>query len=708
MNAIEYQKDAHGIAHLILDKPDSPVNLMDDGFADDFELAVAKIAGDAPKGVIIRSNKTTFFAGGDLVSLSQINHENAHQAYEMTMRIKTSMRQLETLGIPVVACISGAALGGGFEITLACTHRVALNHKSVQLGCPEVTLGLLPGAGGVTRLTRLLGIQAALPYLAQGKIMRPGEAHSLGIVHELVETPEALIDAAVNHINSNPAQSQPYDQKGYRLPGGTPSSPKLAQALMVAPAMLYKQTRGNMPAPEAILSAMVEGSQVDFDTACRIESRYFAELAKGKVAKNLINTFFFQKNEIDGGKNRPQGPRNKLTRVAVLGAGMMGAGIAYSAAIKGIEVVLKDVTLENAERGKDYSRKLLQKRAEKGRMTPEKVNEVLDKITCTANAETLAGCELVIEAVFEDRNLKAQVTQEAEAQISENAIFGSNTSTLPITGLAQASSRPSNFIGIHFFSPVDKMPLVEIICGEQSSDEALMMAYDFTLQLGKTPIVVNDSRGFYTSRVFSTFVKEGVQMLREADAAEIENGAWLAGFPVGPLAVVDEVSLTLIDKITRQTKKDLEAQGKTLGGHPADDIFQSMLDLERAGKLAGKGFYEYPEQGKKYLWPEVNQQFKTTEQSIPLIDIKERLLFIMAIETVRCLDEQVLRSVGDANIGSIFGIGYPAWTGGTLQYINHVGVSEFVERADELAERYGERFSVPESLRNMARNQERF
>ena len=708
MSSVQYQIDNNNIAHLILNKPDSSVNLMDMAFTRDFANTVASLLAEQFSGIIMRSEKSTFFAGGDIDMLVQTNDENAQQLYDMTMSLKNTMRQLETCGKPVVACISGAALGGGFELALACHHRIALNHPAVQLGLPEVNIGLLPGGGGVTRMVRLLGVKEAMPYLTQGKLFKPTQGLENGLIHAVVDSADDLISAATSWILANPEVSQPYDVKSYKIPGGTPTHPAMMQMLPITPALIRNATKGTLPAPEAVLSAMVEGSQVDFDGACRIESRYFVELARGQVSKNIINTFWFQQNEIKAGKNRPTGDKEKCKKVAVLGAGMMGAGIAYSCAIKGIAVVLKDASLAGALKGKEYSKNILQKRLNKGRISREKMEGILDFIHCSDDINDIADCDLVIEAVFEDRSLKAKVTQEAESVIAEKAIFASNTSTLPITGLAQASKRPANFIGIHFFSPVDKMPLVEIICGETTDDDALRKAYDFTLQLGKTPIVVNDSRGFYTSRVFKTFVKEGISLLSEADGAEVENAAWLCGFPVGPLAVIDEVSLTLIDKIHKQTVKDMSAEGLPMESHPADDIIDEMLAQGRAGKLAGKGFYDYPADQVKKLCSTITRTFKKTEQSIPLIDIKERMLFIMALETARCHEENVLRSVGDANIGSIFGLGYPQWTGGTLQYINQYGVKAFVERAQKLAELYGQRFAPTQKLMTMAANGEFF
>lgn len=702
MSCIQYQKDANNIVHLIFDKPNSPVNLMDQAFFEDLSDVVTQLQKDDMTGVILRSNKTTFFAGGDIDMLYQTNDDNAADVFVLLEKMKADLRKLETLGKPVVACINGAALGGGWELALIAHHRVAINHSSVSIGLPEVNWGLLPGAGGVTRMVRLLGLQGAMPSLTQGKMFRVAEAEKLGLVQALAESPEQLVSMATDWIKKNPRSQQPYDVKGYKIPGGTPSNPKVAQTLPVAPVMLRAVTKGTMPAPEAILSAMVEGAQVDFDTASRIESRYMVELARGQVSKNLINTFWYQHNEIKAGKNRPQQEKVKFNKVAVIGAGMMGAGIAYACAIKGISVVLKDVSLQQAEKGKQYSRDLLQKRLARGRTTEAKMAATLELIQVSDNYGDLEGCELVIEAVFENRELKAQVTKEAEVVLGKDAIFGSNTSTLPITGLAKASTRPNNFIGIHFFSPVDKMPLVEIICGEQTSEHTLAKAYDLSLQLGKTPIVVNDSRGFYTSRVFKSFVLEGASLLRDADAAEIENAAWLSGFPVGPLAVTDEVSLTLVEKIQAQTKLDFAEEGKVYIEHTGEHVIAQVLAEGRVGKAEGTGFYDYTPEGNKKLWPELKHRFKTQDNSIPLQDIKDRLLFIMAIETARCHETGVLRSVGDANIGSIFGLGYPHHTGGTLQFINAYGVANFVARAQELAVKYGERFTPPDSLIAMA------
>ena len=708
MTSVKYEKDQDNIVHLILDKPNAGANLMDAEFTASFVEAVNKLKEDDWSGVLFRSAKTTFFAGGSLDDLHATTKENAQPLFDMVTQLKQAMRTLETSGKPVVACINGAALGGGWELALACHHRISLN-KGVTLGLPEVTLGLLPGGGGVVRMSRLLGLQAALPYLAEGKQFKPAQGEKLGLINEIVDSEADMLDAAINWIKANPKVQQPYDIKGYKVPGGTPTTPALAKMLPIAPAMMRVQTKGTMPAPESILSVMVESLQVDFDTAMRIETRYFVELVCSQVAKNMIGTLWFQLNEIKAGASRPDDiKKSSAQKVGVLGAGMMGAGIAYSAAVKGVNVILKDVTLESAEKGKAYSQSILDKKVKKKRLAEAKRDDVLNLIKPTASAEDLEGCDLIIEAVFEDRNLKAKVTQEAEAHINTSAVFASNTSTLPITGLAEASARPENFVGLHFFSPVDKMPLVEIICGERTSDETLAKAYDFVLQIGKVPIVVNDSRGFYTSRVFGTFANEGMAMLGEGvPAAVIENAAFLAGYPVGPLAVTDEVSLTLVEKIRNQTIKDLQAEGKPYPLHPSDAVVDRMLEAGRAGKLSGGGFYSYPtnnspQGGKKQLWDGLSDKFGNSEAVYTLEEVKDRLLYIQAIETVRCLDEKVLTSIRDANIGSIMGIGYPVWTGGILQFINQTGLVEFVERADALAEECGERFAVPESLRAMA------
>ena len=710
MSSIKYEKDASNIVTLLMDAENSSANMMNSVFMNDLSKVATRLKSEVNlKGVILASAKKTFFAGGDLRYLSSITEENVAQFHHAIETMKGHMRTIETLGVPVVAALNGAALGGGWEMALVAHHRVSLNNEKIRYGLPESTLGLLAGAGGVTKMVRLLGLEAALPFLIEGKKFTPKKAHSLGLVSELAETKEELMALARKFIENNPKSQQPYDVKGYKIPGGLPMHPKLAMKLVVAPAMLLKKTKGVYPAQEKVLACAVEGAQVDLDTALSIETRYLCELAKGQVAKNIIGTFWFQMNELKAGKSRPEGiERSKVEKVGVLGAGMMGAGIAYAAAKSGVLVALKDVSLEQAEKGRAYSEKILSKKVGRGQLSKEQMASTLEKITPTKDYEDLKGSDLIIEAVFEDRNLKATVTKEAEPFLADNGIFASNTSTLPITGLAKGAQKEENFIGLHFFSPVDKMQLVEIICGEKTSQKTLAKAFDFVLQIGKVPIVVRDSRGFFTSRVFGTFTNEGIAMLEEGQSpASIEQAALQAGMPVGPLAISDEVSLSLMTHIRSQTEKDLKKEGKEYQRHPADDVIDKMMQAARPGRAKGAGFYDYPKDGQKHLWQGITSLFPQKE-AIPFTDMKERLLFIQAIETVRCLEEGVLTSTRDANIGSIFGIGFAAWTGGALSYINQYGVQKFAIRAIELKERYGARFTPPRLLMEKAETNAKF
>jgi len=670
----------------------------------DFRVALENIVSKLKSetsitGIIFRSAKKTFFAGGDLDELIQARLEDATPFFEMIQKMKAEFRYIETLGVPVVAALNGTALGGGWEIALGCHARIALNDPKTKFGLPEVTLGLLPGGGGIVRMVRLLGLQNAFPFLMEGKQFGVDKAKSLGLIQDTAETAEELMDKAIAWVKSNPKSQQPFDVKGYKIPGGDPKTPAVAQMLAIAPAMLRDKTKGCYPAPEAIMAAAVEGAQVDVDTALTIESRYFTYLATGQISKNMIGTFWHGLNAIKAGASRPKDVAKwQASKVGVLGAGMMGAGIAYSTAIKGIPVVLKDVSVENAEKGKAYSQKLLDKKVSQGRMTAEKRDQVLSLITATASAEDLKGCDLIIEAVFENQELKAKVTQEAEAFLVDGGVMASNTSTLPITGLANASKDQANFIGLHFFSPVDKMQLVEIIKGKNTSAETLAKAYDYVQQIGKIPIVVNDSRGFFTSRVFGTFVQEGLRLLHEGvHPARIEMAALKAGMPVGPLAIQDEVALTLSEHVANETRKALQAEGKDLPRSGADDVIQAMIHtFDRKGKAAGAGFYDYPEGGKKHLWEGLSHWKKDVDISEQ--EMIDRFLFVQSLDTLRCYEENVLESVIDANIGSIFGIGFAPWTGGAIQFLNQYGLDQAVQRANELEAKYGERFKAPQRL----------
>ncbi|MGW1768033.1 3-hydroxyacyl-CoA dehydrogenase NAD-binding domain-containing protein [Streptomyces sp. NPDC002073] len=714
---IRWEQDETGVVTLVLDDPNQSANTMNQAFKASIDAIAdrAEAEKDSIRGIIFTSAKKTFFAGGDLKDMIRLRPEDAHLAFETGTAIKRSLRRIETLGKPVVAAINGAALGGGYEIALACHHRVALDAPGSKIGLPEVTLGLLPAGGGVTRTVRLMGIaDALLKVLLQGTQYNPQRALDNGLVHELAATPEEMLAKARAFIDAHPESQQPWDVPGYKIPGGTPSNPRFAANLPAFPANLKKQLAGApYPAPRNILACAVEGTQVDFDTALVIEARYFTELVTGQTAKNMIQAFFFDLQAVNSGASRPQGiaPR-RVRKVAVLGAGMMGAGIAYSCARAGIEVVLKDVTAEAAAHGKAYSEKLLDKALSRGRTTEAKRAELLARITPTADVADLAGCDAVIEAVFEDTGLKHRVFQEIQDVIEPDALLCSNTSTLPITGLAEGVKRPADFIGLHFFSPVDKMPLVEIIKGAQTGDEALARAFDLVRQINKTPIVVNDSRGFFTSRVIGQFINEGVAMVGEGiEPASIEQAAAQAGYPAKVLSLMDELTLTLPRKIRNESRKAVEAQGGSWTEHPADRVIDRMVDeFERPGRSGGAGFYEYADGKRVRLWPGLREHFAKPDAEIPFEDMKERMLFAEALDTVRLFEEGVLTSVADANIGSIMGIGFPAWTGGVIQYINGYegGLPGFTARARELAAAYGERFTPPALLVEKAERGETF
>jgi 3-hydroxyacyl-CoA dehydrogenase / enoyl-CoA hydratase / 3-hydroxybutyryl-CoA epimerase len=708
-STIRWERDDDGVVILTLDDPTQSANTMNAAYAESMKATVERLETekDDIAGVVITSAKKTFFAGGDLNDLRAATPDQSEEIAAFIRDVKAQLRRLETLGKPVVAAINGAALGGGLEIALAAHHRIIIDDAKIQLGFPEVQLGLLPGAGGVTRTVRMIGIvNALLQLLLQGQRVRPQQAKEMGIVDELVTTREELIPAAKAWIADNPEAAQPWDKDGYKIPGGTPSTPALAQNLPAFPANLRKQLKGaNYPAPHHIMAAAVEGAQVDFDTASEIEGRYFVNLVTSQVAKNMIQAFFFDLNRVNGSRGRAEEVETFSPRkVVVLGAGMMGAGIAYVAAKAGIEVVLKDVSLEAAERGKEYSKGLVDKAVQRGRSTQEKANELLARITATDQAADAGGADLVIEAVFEDPAVKAEVFAEIESFLAPGALLGSNTSTLPITGLAEGVSRPDDFIGLHFFSPVDKMPLLEIIRGEKTTEATVYRALDVAKLIKKTPIVVNDSRGFFTSRVIGTFINEGIAMLLEGiPAASIEQASSQAGYPAPVLQLSDELNLNLMRKIATAAEKAVEAEGGTFTHHPAQAVIDRMLDeFGRGGKLGGAGFYEYEDGKRTRLWPGLKEAFPPVDDpsKIDLHDLEERMMVIEVLETVKCVDEGVIESVADANIGSIMGIGFPAWTGGVLQYINGFdgGPAGFVARARELAATYGERFEPPASL----------
>ena len=720
-SALSYEKDSDNIVVLTLDDPTSSANTMNELYKESMGEAIDRLEAEKGEiaGVVVTSAKKTFFAGADLNKLIEAGPEDAPEVFATVEAIKAQLRRLETLGKPVVAAINGTALGGGFEITLACHHRIVVDDPKVELGLPEVSLGLLPGGGGVTRTVRMLGLSSALlDILLVGKKFKPAEAKEKGLVDELVASRDDLLTTAkawvLDNKDNEEAATQPWDRAGYKMPGGTPSSPKLAAFLPAFPAGLRKQSKGaDYPAARAIMSAAIEGAQVDFDTASRIESRYLTKLVVGQNSKNMIQAFFFDMATINSGALRPEGvPKFTAKKLGVLGAGMMGAGIAYSAARSGIDVVLKDVSLEGAEKGKSYAAGILDKAISRGKMSEQKKQEILSRITPTDRPEDLAGCDSVIEAVFEDPSLKAKVFGEIQDVVNGDALLASNTSTLPISELAEGVNRAEDFVGMHFFSPADKMPLVEIIKGTKTSPETIARAIDVVQQLRKTPIVVNDSRGFYTSRVYGTLITEGVALLEDGvDPSTIERAATMAGFPAPPLAMFDEVSLTLSQSIRKAAVEAAQREGKELPAQPGADTITRMVDeFDRKGKAAGAGFYEYPADGKKYLWPELRTHFTKPDVDISLTDIAERYLFAMALETARCFAEGVIESAAAANIGSIFGIGFPPLHGGTVQYMAAYdgGLTGFVARARELSEKYGERFEPSAYLVDKAEKGEAF
>jgi 3-hydroxyacyl-CoA dehydrogenase/enoyl-CoA hydratase/3-hydroxybutyryl-CoA epimerase len=700
--ALEVSVGDDGIALATMDLPGRSMNVLNDELAVPLMALIERVATDpAIKGLVLRSGKKDFLAGADVERLRALS--SAQEAFSESMRFKAGLRRLELGGKPVVAAINGRCLGGGLEIALACHRRIVLDDGNARLGLPEVRLGLLPGGGGTQRLPRLVGMQQALQWIGEGSDVRAAQALKTGLVDALAANADDLVAQARDWILANPHPKQPWDLPKFRYPGGDSRSPAIAQLFSVAPSMAAAKSYGNYPALTHILSAVFEGGVVGFDAALEIESRYFAACAMSQESRNLIGTLWHQLQAIERGASRPVGPAPRpVKRLGVLGAGMMGAGIAYVSAKAGIEVVLLDASADGAVRGRLHAQALLDKAVARGRTTPAQRDAVLARITPTVRFEELAGCDLVIEAVFEDRAVKADVTRRAEAQLGPDAVFASNTSTLPITGLAEASVRPTQFIGLHFFSPVDKMPLVEIIVGERTDDATLARGFDFVRQIGKTPIVVNDSRGFYTSRVFATYVMEGLALLREGvHPRHIEAAGLQAGMPMPPLALQDEVSLTLALHVADQTRKDLAAAGLPYVEHPGEAVLRQLCEIGRIGRKANLGFYDWTDAGRS-LWPGLAEMFPPAAVQPAQREVIDRLLFVQANEAARCVEEGVLRSVADANVGSILGWGFAPFHGGALQFVNAMGPARFVERSRELAAVHGARFEPARVIVNLA------
>jgi 3-hydroxyacyl-CoA dehydrogenase/enoyl-CoA hydratase/3-hydroxybutyryl-CoA epimerase len=724
----KFDVDADGIALVTWDMPGRSMNVIDQSVISELEAIVENVASDAAiKGAVIASGKDTFCAGADLTMLemmrgiyeelvkSQGEEAAATRVFEESRKLSLVYRRLETSGKPWVAALNGTAMGGGFELALACHHRVAAKNPKTRLGLPEIKVGLFPGAGGTTRIARMIPTPDALQMLLKGDQLRVDRAKAMKLVDNVV-APEALIQTAKDWIKAGGKPVAPWDVQGFKLPGGLVHSKAGMMTWPPANAIYRRETYDNYPAARALMQSVYEGLQVPFDTALRIESRYFAKILRSPEAAAMIRSLFVSMQDLNKGARRPSAvPPKKLSKVGIIGAGFMGAGIAYSTALAGIEVVLIDRDQESAEKGKAHSHKLMTDQVNKGRAKSADRDALLDRITPTADFAALAGCDLVIEAVFEDRKVKADAYAKVGAVLPDNVTFGSNTSTLPITSLAKDYKKPENFIGVHFFSPVEKMMLVEIILGENTGDEALATALDYVRAIRKTPIVVNDSRGFYTSRVVGTYLREGHLMLAEGiPAAMIENVARMAGMPVGPLSLTDEVAVDLAWKILKATEADL--------GPEAIDPQQKQLLSEmvekrgRLGRKNGKGFYDYPEKGPKRLWPELSE-LQPNRMSADAIDtaglalveeMKERFLTMQALETARCFEEGVLTDVREADVGSILGFGFAPFSGGTLSYIDMMGVPKFVELCRRLEGKFGARFKPSKLLLEMAAKGESF
>ena len=714
METFKIDVDADGIALVTFDVPGRSMNTLTGQVMAELPQVVERIRTDpAIKGAVIASGKASgFCAGADLGELGSADRSappSAQETFDRVYAINRNFRALETCGKPVAAAIAGVAMGGGLELALACHHRVLVDDAKIQIGLPEAKVGLLPGGGGTQRLPRLMGVMAAAPYLLEGKSFRPADAKSAGVVDQLVPRGQEIESAKAWAKTGDPVAR--WDKKDFKIPGGGPYTKGTQQIFVMGNAMLRKQSYGNYPAQINIMKAVYEGLQTPIDAALRIESRYFARTLMTPQATAMIRSLFGSMQALGKGAVRPQGPaKSDPKKVAVIGAGMMGAGVAYVQAMAGIESVLIDTTQEAAEKGKGYAAELIRAAVGKGRMSQEKADAVLALITPTTDYEHVRGCDLVVEAVFENRDIKAEVTRRAEAMLAPGAVFGSNTSTLPITGLAQASVRPADFIGIHFFSPVDKMGLVEVIMAKETGPEALAKAIDYVLKIKKTPIVVNDSRGFYTSRCFGTFVQEGMEMLADGIApAIIDNVGRMTGMPRGPLEMHDDVALDLSYKIGQQAQKDL---GEKYVAPKFQGIMEKMVgELGRYGRKNKKGFYDYPEGGKKSLWPGLSEVAPVTQTDAPpavVAELRQRLLHRQAVEMARCMEEGVVTDPREADVGAILGWGFAPWTGGPASYIDGIGVAEFVAQCDVLAEKYGERFSPPQLLRDMAAKGESF
>jgi 3-hydroxyacyl-CoA dehydrogenase / enoyl-CoA hydratase / 3-hydroxybutyryl-CoA epimerase len=713
-------KHEDGVALITWDCPNKSMNVLSFEALEELDQAVDQVLSDDEiKGAVITSAKKDFAGGMDLNVLAQLREaggENpAEGIFNGIMQMHAILRKIERAGMdpktnkggkPIASALPGTAMGIGLELPLA-THRIfAADNPKAKIGLPEIMVGLFPGAGGTTRVVRKIGAMAAAPILLEGKAGSPKQMKAQKIIDEIVDNPIAaardwVLSATVADI------VKPWDAKGYKMPGGTPYHPAGFMTFVGASAMVNGNTQGVYPAAKAMLSAIYEGALVPFDTALKIEARWFTSVVVNPVSSNMIRSLFINKQALEKGANRPAVADETVKKVGVLGAGMMGAGIALVSAQAGIEVVLLDQNIEAAERGKAYSATYMDKGIKRGKATAEKKAALLAQITASADVSDLAGCDLIVEAVFEDTTVKAEMTKRVEAVIPKDCIFASNTSTLPITGLAKASSRPEQFIGIHFFSPVERMMLVEIIKGKETGDRAVAKALDFVRQIRKTPIVVNDARFFYANRCIIPYINEGIRMIGEGvNPALIENAARQLGFPVGPLQLVDETSIELGVKIAKATKA---AMGDAYPDSAVDDVVFAMADLGRMGRKTSAGFYDYDEKGKRTgLWKGLNSKFPRSDDQPELIDVQHRLMFAQTLEAVRALEEGVLEDIREGDVGAILGWGFAPWSGGPFSWFDMLGAPYAAERCDQLTEAFGERFACPELLREMAGKNQTF
>ncbi len=707
--------DADGIATLLIDKKDSTMNTIDQAFIDELTESIDRISSDAAiKGVILTSGKEAFLAGADLKGIEE-RSENAPNVpnkvmFDQIWSLSSQFRRMEKCGKPIVCAINGTAVGGGTEIALACHARIVANDDKIKLGLPEVQIGLLPAGGGTQRLPRLIGIQEALPLLLQGKSLSPEKALKAGFINKVVPADQLMAESK-KWLLETPNAVQPWDKKGFQVPGGAgPGSQNVAQMLVVSNAMLQAGTFHNMPAPQAIASAVYEGTQLPMDTALRLEAKYMVGLMKGSVSRGMIRTLFINMGKANKLMHRPEGvAKTEFKKIGVIGAGLMGAGVAYVCAKEGVEVVLIDLKQEAADKGKDYTAKKYKKAIEKGRATQAEADATLARITATTDYAALKDAQLVVEAVFEDRGIKAKVIKALEAVLPKDAIIASNTSALPINDLSENCERPENFIGMHFFSPVERMPLIEVICGKKGNPTALAKALDLCQLMGKTPIVVNDGPGFFTTRFIGAYITETMNMLMQGvSPALIENAAKIVGLPIGPLSVSDEIGLDVAHHAAEQQAKDL---GDRFKPNAASEVVHTLVEKHgRHGRKNGKGFFDYDDEGNKTLWPGLNEIWpqKPANQQPSAREVQARMLYPQLVDAAKCIEEGVLTSPIDGDLGGILGVGFPPYTGGPFSMMDATGIADVVKEMERLAVAYGDQFKPPQLLRDMARNDQTF